>query len=440
MPISLECSSPPQYGGNLRHAVFQRVTTLDNSNYLNYAELQIASQLYEGLVRHDGYGDIASGVAKSWEHSPDYRTWTFTIAENARFHDEVVVRATDVQRAWERYIKENWLGEVSNKWLNPLFSINGASNFRRGNSNTVSGIEVLDDCHLQVTLEEPDDEFLMKLTGPAAHIAKPDIRDGRESFPLGTSRFRLASIQPEEIRIKANADYSWGKPYLEEITFHYYGGVRLALFDFESGVLDALHLPITETFRRRRDDSSEILIQAKATVGVYLRRLSGQSDPPAWYDVLEYALDVDELLRMQYGAPSTWATVTLSPRRFNPVKARRRLKNSPAVRLTFAPLPDNSGSEIATRLQRDFFSPIGLQVSMVDTGSEPLGYEDADLALLSVPLPSGADTVSNRLSRSDDITLLYLLPSNLLCQPRLRNLNIGWGGVLAFDQAWLLDR
>ena len=442
MPTGVESLSPPRFGGKLRHAVFQRVTTLDNSNYLNFAELQIASQLYEGLVRRSGYGEIVSGVAQSWEHSSDYRTWTFTIAENARFHDGEAVRATDVKGAWERFIKENWM--IAGGWLNPLFSIDGAINCRRGNANEVSGIHVLDNRHLQVVLKQPDTEFLIKLTAPTAWITKSDIKDGRESLPVGTSRFRLASFQPEEIRIKANAAYAWGAPYLDEITFRYYKEVRQALFDFESGILDALHLPITETPRRRDDNSDEILIQTDATVGVYLRRMSGQSKPPEWFDVLKYALNVDALLRLQYGAPATQATATLSPRYYNPVKARRRLKSSPAIRLIFAPLPDNSGNEIAARLQRSFLSQIGLQISTVNTDSVRLQNVqrdgDANLALLSVSLLHGADAAINQLHRSNDLILLYLLPSNFLCQSHLRNLNIGWGGVVAFDQTWLEER
>ena len=444
MPTGVESSSPPRFGGKLRHAVFQRVTTLDNFNYLNHAELQIASQLYEGLVRHNSYGEIVAGIAQSWKRSADYRTWTFTIAENARFHDGEAVQATDVKRAWERFIKEDCIGEVAGSWLNPLFSIEGAMKFRRGNVDAVSGIRVPDSRHLQVALKQPDTEFLIKLTGPNAWITKPDRPDGPNLPPIGTGRFRLESFQPEEIRIKANADYAWGRPYLDEMTFRYYGEVRQALFDFESGILDSLHLPLTETPRRGDDDSDEILIQTDAAVGVYLGCMSERTDPPAWHDVLKYAVDVNALLRLQYGASSVQATVIQSPRHYDPIKARRRLKSSPAARLIFAPLPDNTGNEIAARLRRSFLSRIGLQVSTVNTDSEALQDALRDgsdtLALLSVPLPQGADAGIDWFNSSDALIPLYALPSNFLCQPRLRNFNIGWGGVVAFDQIWLTER
>lgn len=444
MPTGVESASPPRFGGKLRHAVFQRVTTLDNSNYLNYAELQIASQLYEGLVRRNSYGEIVAGIAQSWEHSSDYRTWSFTIAETARFHDGKAVQATDVKGAWERYIIEDGMGETVGSWLNPLLSIDGAMSYRRGDISSVPGIHVLDNRHLRVVLREPDTEFLIKLTGPTAWIAKPDITGGHELLPVGTGRFRLASLQPEETRIEANAAYAWGKPYLDDISFRYYGEIRQALFDFESGILDALHLPLTETPRRTDGDSDEILTQTDAAIGVCLRRVSEQPKSPAWYAVLKYALDVDALLRLQYGTPATQVTVTLPSRHYNPIKARRRLKSASAVQFISAPLPDNTGNEIAARLQRSFLSQIGLQVSMVNSDSASLQKilrgRGANLALLSIPLPQGTDTAIDWFNHSDSLIPLYLLPSHFLCRSHLRNLNISWGGVVVLDQTWLAKR
>lgn len=444
IPTGVESSSPPRFGGKLRHAVYQRVITLDNSNYLNYAELQIATQLYEGLVRRNRYGEIVAGIAQSWEHSSDYRTWSFAIAETARFHDGEAVQSTDVEGAWVRFIKKNYMDEAADSWLNPLFSIEGAMGCRGGDTTSVPGIHVLDNRHLRVVLKEPDTEFLIKLTGPNAWITKPDTTIGREMLPVGTGRFRLASLQPDEIRIKANATYAWGKPYLDDVTFRYYGEIRQALFDFESGILDALHVPLTETSRRKDNDSDEILIQTEAAVGIYLRDMSGESEPLEWYSVLKYALDVDALLRLQYGAPATQATVMLSRRHYNPIKARRRLKNVPAIQLISAALPDNTGNEIAARLQRNFLSQIGLPVSLVNTDSVSLQNVLRDggtsLALLSIPLPQGTDAAIDWFNHSNTLIPLYLLPSNFLCQSHLRNLNIGWGGVVAFDQIWLAKR
>ena len=43
--VTTESAPHPRFGGALQSAIFQPVTTLDAVNYLNFAELQIASNL-----------------------------------------------------------------------------------------------------------------------------------------------------------------------------------------------------------------------------------------------------------------------------------------------------------------------------------------------------------------------------------------------------------
>jgi len=45
---------------------------------------------FQGLVGHDpetGFYDT-SGLASSWEHNDDFTQWTFTLHEDAEFHDD----------------------------------------------------------------------------------------------------------------------------------------------------------------------------------------------------------------------------------------------------------------------------------------------------------------------------------------------------------------
>ena len=156
MAVAVESAPHPRFGGTLQHAVFQPVTTLDAVNYLNFAELQVSSNLYEGLVKRDRFGRIISAVAQSWTHSDDHRIWRFTIAQGAKFHNSKPVRASDVKRGWERSVQDgNWL--VS---LQPLFLIKGTEGYRNNTTEQIQGIRVIDDAHLQVTLQAGDPEFL----------------------------------------------------------------------------------------------------------------------------------------------------------------------------------------------------------------------------------------------------------------------------------------
>ena len=442
MSSAVEPAPHPRFGGQLRHAIFQRVTTLDGVNYLNFAESQVAANLYEGLVKRDRFGRIVSAIAQSWRHSEDYRVWRFTIAQNAKFHDGTPVRAIDIKRAWERSVRESWRGEIERESRMSLFSIEGAVSYRTNATEEIIGIEVLDEKHLRVTLKKGNPEFLAKLTAPMAWITKRG-----NPQPIGTGRFHVASYSAEEIQLAANANYVWGRPYVDSVIFRYYVDVREALFDFESRGLDALYLPLTEAEKRRRENLNEILIQTDIATGVYLyinlpNTKSQDSGQQAWHNFLKYAVDVDALLRLQYGAEFAQLALAASPYRYNPTKARRRLKHtneerSRSLRMVYASLPDNTGEEIAMRLKRDFFSHVGLQVANPVEFGGALKDASADIALLAMRLPQNTDGAPSNLYKSDLLIPLYFLPSHFLCQPQVRCINIGWGGIATFDGVWL---
>ncbi len=464
----------PRFGGQLRYAVFQRVETLDVVNYLNFAELQIAANLYEGLVKRDRFGRIVSAIAQSWTHSEDYRVWTFTIAQNAKFHDETQVRAIDIKKAWERAVRESWLSTPELASRMPLFAIGGAGVYRDksgdGAVKEIIGIRVLDERHIEVTLEKGDAKFLTKLTAPVAWITKPRTAAIGRTSPIGTGGFRLASDNAVgEIRLIANKTYPWGRPYLDTVTFRYYGKVRDALFDFESGNLDALHLPLAEVRATRRKNRT--LIQTAQAVSVYLQvraestltsprgrgyspKVGGSLNPKTfpelgvrasnrteWHDVLKYSIDVDALLRLQYGAALAQLTSSDSPLHFNPTKARRLLTytardDSRPLRMNYVPLPDNTGEAIATRLRRDFLK-IGLQVAAPSAMGQTFQNAEADLVLFAVPRCGEIDASPRKPSRSKRLIPLYLLPANFLCHPYVQDVNIGWSGGLICDEVWL---
>ena len=445
MTFMAESAPPPRFGGTIQAAIFQPVTTLDAVNYLNFAELHVASNLYEGLVKQDRFGRISPAIAQSWIHSDDHRIWTFVIAQGMTFHNGKRVTATDVKLAWERLVREGvWL--VSPQ---PLFQIRGAEVYRSERVTQIVGIRVLDDSRLQITLEVGDPEFLEKLTSPAAWVTTRG-----DSQPIGTGQFRLESFSRREVRLRAHSDYLWGRPYLEKLIFRYYTNLDEALFEFESGVLDALPLPITEVARRQRKGLDDILIRTDAATLVYLRlpdkikisNSSQTSSVPTWYNVLRYAVDPDALLRLQYGEnPSKMVSVPFAFSH-DRVKARRRMKHAGwrgSLDLVYVQLPDNTGNAIATWLERDSLSQIGLQVKIKAAEAEALqgGFKEdtPTLALLSMPIAPDSDVSSLDIGQSNSLIPLYLLPSSFLCQPKARGLEIGSGGTLSFGRTWLAE-
>ncbi|WP_242419487.1 ABC transporter substrate-binding protein, partial [Frankia sp. CpI1-P] len=83
-------------------------TSLDITRTSGVAPGQILlGNVYEGLVKRDQKGVVSPALATSYKISPDGRTYTFTLADNAAFQDGAAVRAADVVSSLTKVIAPN---------------------------------------------------------------------------------------------------------------------------------------------------------------------------------------------------------------------------------------------------------------------------------------------------------------------------------------------
>lgn len=104
------------------------VNTLDLHRMSWLQDLRVASALFEGLVTQDLFSDkqdITPGVAQRWELSPDRRTYTFHLREDARFSNGEPVTAHDFKRTWRRAVLE----EVAGDYINLFQLVRGVDEF-----------------------------------------------------------------------------------------------------------------------------------------------------------------------------------------------------------------------------------------------------------------------------------------------------------------------
>ena len=94
------------------------------------------------------------------------------------------------------------------------------------------------------------------------------------------------------------------------------------------------------------------------------------------------------------------------------------------------------------RLQRDYFSQVGLEVTVEATDPsafrQSLSDSDYDVALLSTPIYQESDIRLLDLSQTDLSIPLYLLPASFLCQSKMRGIDMGWGGAIKLEGVWLM--
>lgn len=193
--------------------------------------------VYSGLVSFDPYLNLTPDLAESWDISPDGTVYTFHLRDNAFFHDGRPVTAQDVLYSWERALSPALASDTA---LTYLGDIVGALEMANGQAQQVSGLQVLDEHTLQVTIDAPKPYFLLKLTYPTAFVLdKANVESGDEWFraPNGTGPFKLTEWQRfEQIVYVANPNFYLGEPSIPSVIVELFSGVGLRLY--EAGEID----------------------------------------------------------------------------------------------------------------------------------------------------------------------------------------------------------
>lgn len=132
--------------------------TLDPALITGQPEGRLANALLEGLTAFNAAGEPEPGVAERWEVSPDGRTYTFHLREDARWSNGDPVTAGDFVESWRRTLSP----ATASEYAYQLHYLKNARDFNEGKLDDFSqvGVEALDDRTLVVTLENPTPFFL----------------------------------------------------------------------------------------------------------------------------------------------------------------------------------------------------------------------------------------------------------------------------------------
>lgn len=194
-------------------------------------------RVFSGLVAFDPRLNLTPDLAESWDVSPDGTVYTFHLRQNAKFHDGRAVTAQDVVYSWERAAHPS-LG--SDTVLTYLGDIVGIRDVTDGRTERISGLKIIDDHTLQVTIDAPKPYFVLKLTYATAFVLdKANVESSAEWFraPNGTGPYKLIEWKRfEQKTYEANRDFYLGAPSIPYVVQQLYSGSAQQLY--ETGDVD----------------------------------------------------------------------------------------------------------------------------------------------------------------------------------------------------------
>ncbi len=163
---------------------------------------EIASMIFNGLIKYDKDVNVVGDLAESWEISRDGLVITFHLRKGVRWHDGRPFTAQDVLYTYQVTV-------------DPRTPTAYAGDFLK-----VKKAEVLDDHTFRATYEKPFAPALMSWSVgilPKHLLAGKDITTsplGRR--PVGTGPYKFKEwVTGQKIVLVANPDYFEGRPYID---------------------------------------------------------------------------------------------------------------------------------------------------------------------------------------------------------------------------------
>jgi oligopeptide transport system substrate-binding protein len=230
-------STTPPAGGGVLNLYDIDPHTLDPAVSGEMTSHQYIMQIFSGLVRLDDNLEPAPDIAERWEIGNDGRTYTFYLRHGVKFQDGRPVKAEDVKFSWQRACDPAIRSLTAATYLGDIV---GVKEMLAGNTKEISGVKVIDEYTLQVTIDAPKSYFLSKLTYPTAFVVDEDnVGAGGEWWrsPNGTGPFKLKEwTEGSQLVLERNNLYYGKVASVGSVVFHLLAGFPMDLY--ETGQID----------------------------------------------------------------------------------------------------------------------------------------------------------------------------------------------------------
>lgn len=179
------------------------------------------NNVFDGLFDTDENGELVPNLATDYKISDDNLTYTFTLVENATFHNGDPVTAEDVVYSYSKLAGLDTGEPMSDKWA------------------MVESVEAISEFEVELTLSEIDSGFLAR----TINAIVPKDYEEQETHPIGAGPFKFVERQvSQELVLERNDDYYMedSVPEVKEVRFLLMPDPQTATLAMQSGEIDII--------------------------------------------------------------------------------------------------------------------------------------------------------------------------------------------------------
>ena len=268
---------------------FTYETHPDNLNYLTTgkaATADITSNVIDGLLESDRYGNLVPSMAEDWSVSKDGLTYTYKIRQDAKWYtsegeEYAPVKAQDFVTG---------LKYATDKKSEALYlvqdSIKGLDAYAKGENKDFSqvGIKALDDQTVQYTLNKPESFWNSKTTmGVLAPVNEEFLNSKGDDFAKATDPSSILYNGPyllKSIVTKSTVEFAKNPNYWDKDNVHI-DKVKLSFWDgqdtskpaenFKDGSLSAARLyPTSASFAELEKEMKDNIVYTQQDSTTYV--------------------------------------------------------------------------------------------------------------------------------------------------------------------------
>tara|TARA_B100001093_G_scaffold188189_2_gene180721 strand:- start:1153 stop:2874 length:1722 start_codon:yes stop_codon:yes gene_type:complete len=286
-PVLSEKNDLPVNGGELKLMESQIFSNLLPYSIEENVGYRITTQIHNSLLKMNPNNlNIEPCVARSWEVNDQQTKYTFHLRNNVYFHaddcysskEDRKLKSNDVVFTFELLCKQ-FYSSGYNLLLNNL---SGAKDFYNQNTNSISGLKVIDDSTLVFELLEPAPSIIYLLASTkTAIISKLAFEKYGSNITVGCGPFKYGGLNSDStsIHLTKNKSYflvdKYGNslPYLDSVTIMINDGKQnptelferndiMVLYDITENKVEKLF----EMFHQKFDDK-DFIVDRKSIMG-----------------------------------------------------------------------------------------------------------------------------------------------------------------------------
>lgn len=259
--LTLSVTVAQDEGSTLNWAISQTPRNMNPLDGVQGVQAAIIRLTYDSLIEYNigFFTEPIPALAESWEASDDSLSFTFNLRDDVVWHDGEPFTADDVAFTLTAAVHP----DNPTFWGSSLKTLAGYAAFESGEAESISGIEVVDDFTIRLTLEQPSLSLLDTLAFVGMlpeHILGdvPFIELKENAFfssnPIGTGPYQVAEVVEDQyIRFERNEAYYRGTPSIETIFLRFLDASTIAA-GLETGQIDITNSVPAEDFVRFVDN------------------------------------------------------------------------------------------------------------------------------------------------------------------------------------------